>query len=87
MFQRKDDKPNFIERNAGLIGFSAFLPTIVEEGLASLRGLNAAKKTLGKAVNLAPLKRNYFFAWLTYVIAGVGLGVAAKQALLENRRT
>ena len=87
MFQRKDDKPNFIELNAGLIGFSAFLPTIVEEGLASLRGLNAAKKTLGKAVNLAPLKRNYFFAWLTYVIAGVGLGVAAKQALLENRRT
>lgn len=85
MFQRKDDKPNFIERNAGVIGFSAFLPTILEEGLASLRGLKAAKKTLGKAVNLAPLKRNYFFAWLTYVIAGVGLGVAAKQALLENR--
>lgn len=87
LFQRKDNKPNFIERHAGLIGFSAFLPTIVEEGLASLRGLKAAKQTLGKAAKLGPLRRNYFFAWLTYVIAGVGLGVAAKLALLENRRT
>ena len=84
-FKREDNKPNFIERNAGLIGFSAFLPTIIEEGLASLRGLKAAKGTLGKTVNLAPLKRNYFFAWLTYVIAGLGLGVAAKQSFIENK--
>lgn len=82
---REDNKKNFIERNAGLIGFASFLPTIVEEGLASIRGVKAAKQTLGKAVNLAPLKRNYFFAWLTYVIAGIGLGVAAKQSLLSNK--
>ena len=81
----KDNKKNFIERNAGLIGFASFLPTIVEEGLASIRGVKAAKETLGKAVNLAPLKRNYFFAWLTYLIAGIGLGVAAKQSLLSNK--
>ena len=82
---REDNKKNFLERNAGLIGFASFLPTIVEEGLASIRGVKAAKQTLGKAVNLAPLKRNYFFAWLTYVIAGIGLGVAAKQSLLSNK--
>lgn len=82
---REDNKKNFIERNAGLIGFASFLPTIVEEGLASIKGVKAAKQTLGKAVNLAPLKRNYFFAWLTYVIAGIGLGVAAKQSLLSNK--
>ena len=84
IFARKDDKPNFIERNAGLIGFASFLPTIAEEGIASLRGLKYAKKL--KGVNLSPLKRNYFFAWMTYVIAGLGLGVAAKQALLSNKK-
>lgn len=85
LFERKDNKKNFVERNAGIIGFSAFLPTIIEEGLASIRGVRAARKTLGKAANLAPLKRNYFFAWLTYLIAGAGLGIAAKQTMLDNR--
>lgn len=82
---REDNKKNFIEKNAGVIGFASFLPTIIEEGLASIRGVKAAKETLGKAVKLGPLKRNYFFAWLTYVIAGIGLGVAAKQSLLSNK--
>lgn len=84
LFKRKDNKPNFVERNAGIIGFASFLPTIIEEGMASFRGLKYAKKL--KGVNLAPLKRNYFFAWMTYVIAGLGLGVAAKQALLSNKK-
>ena len=86
LFRRDDNKPNFVEKNAGIIGFAAFLPTIAEEGLASIRGVKAARNTLGKSVNLSPLKRNYFFAWLTYVIAGIGLGVAAKQSMLENKR-
>ena len=86
LFKRKDEKPNFIERNAGIIGFASFLPTIAEEGLASIRGVKAARKTLGKAVNLNPLRSNYLFAWMTYVIAGLGLGVAAKQAIIENKK-
>ena len=86
LFKRDDNKPNFIERNAGYIGFAAYLPTIIEEGLASLRGVKAAKETLGKTVNLRPLKRNYFFAWMTYLIAGIGLGVAAKQSMIETKR-
>lgn len=81
-----DNKPNFVEKHAGLIGFTAFLPTIIEEGLASIRGVKSAKNVLGKTANLAPLKRNYFFAWLTYVIAGIGLGVAAKQAILSDKK-
>ena len=84
--KQDDNKPSFIERNAGKIGFAAFLPTIIEEGLASIRGVKAAKTTLGNTVNLKPLKRNYFFAWLTYLIAGIGLGVAAKQSVIENKR-
>lgn len=85
LFGNKDDKPDFIERNAGKIGFLAFLPTIIEEGIASLRGLKYAKKL--KGVNLSTLKRNYFFAWMTYVIAGLGLAVGAKQALLESKKS
>ena len=77
-------KSDFIKNNAGIIGFLSFLPTILEEGLASLRGIKAAKKVLGKAANLAPLKRNYFTAWLTYLIAGLGVGVASKMAVLSG---
>lgn len=86
----KDGKPNFIERNAGLLGFSAFLPTIIEEGKASLRGISQAKKTLANEikagkVNLNVLKRNYLTAWLTYVLAGIGLGIATKYSVVENK--
>lgn len=86
LLKKDSNTSNFIEENAGKIGFAAFLPTIIEEGLASIRGLKAAKATLGKSVNLNPLKRNYFFAWLTYLIAGIGLGIAAKQSIIENKR-
>lgn len=86
----ENGKPNFVERNAGLLGFSAFLPTIIEEGKASLRGIEQAKKTLAKEiksgkVNLGALKRNYLTAWLTYVLAGIGLGVATKYSIVENK--
>lgn len=81
----KDGKPNFVERNAGLIGFGAFLPTIIEEGIASLRGIKQSAKTLGKSVKLGALKRNYAFAWATYLLAGIGLGVGTKYAIVEDK--
>ena len=87
----KDGKPNFIERNAGILGFIAFLPTIIEEGMASLKGIVAAKKLSKKftneVFNLGILKRNYLLALGTYVLAGIGLGVASKQTILENSNT
>lgn len=85
---KKAGEETFIEKHAGKIGFCAFLPTIIEEGLASWRGISAAEKIKKSVSNmdLKPLKRNYAFAWLTYVIAGLGLGVAAKQSILENKR-
>lgn len=84
-FKNSGAHSDFIEKNAGVIGFLSFLPTIIEEGLASLRGVNAAKKVLGKTVSLKALKRNYFTAWLTYLIAGVGIGVASKLTVLEGK--
>lgn len=87
MIPKKQGEETFIEKHAGKIGFCAFLPTILEEGLASLRGIKAAN-TIKKSINmnLKPLKRNYTFAWLTYVISGLGLGIAAKQSILENKQ-
>ena len=86
--KREDGQKNFIERNAFGLGFAAFLPTIIEEGTASLKGINAIKKVpqgvLKGAVNKNVLKRNYLLALATYVIAGLGLGVASKQTIIEN---
>ncbi len=83
--RRKDGEESFIERHAGKIGFAAFLPTIIEEGAASWRGIQAAKKTLGKNAKLGHLKKNYFFAWMTYVLAGIGVGVASKMAITDAK--
>lgn len=86
VFGRKNDgEKTFIERHAGKLGFMAYLPTIVEEGLASLRGINAAKKVLGNSANLNLLKKNYAIALGTYILAGIGLGVASKQAIVESK--
>ena len=85
LFSNKNDgKKSFIERNAGVLGFAAFLPTIVEEGLASFRGIKAAKKVLNNPAGLKILKKNYLLALSTYILAGIGLGVASKQAVLED---
>lgn len=78
------EKQNFIQRNAGILGFAAFLPTIIEEGMASFRGIKSAKNVLGKKVNLTPLRCNYALALGTYILAGIGLGIASKQTILES---
>ena len=84
----QDGDKNFIERNAGVLGFAAFLPTIIEEGAASLKGINAVKHVprnlFEGALNTNILKRNYLCALATYILAGVGLGVASKQTIIEN---
>ena len=82
--ERRDGKQNFIERNAGKIGFLAMLPTIIEEGAASVNGIKAAEKRFGKTVKLGALKRNYFFAWMTYLLGGLGVAVATKMAVTRE---
>ena len=84
--QSNDGKKNFIEKNAGVLGFCAFLPTIIEEGLASFRGIKAAKKTLKNPAGLKILKKNYLVALGTYILAGIGLGVATKQTMILSNQ-
>lgn len=82
IFKRNEETgKTFLERNAFSIGFLAFLPTIIEEALASYRGINAAKEFLGKSVSTTPLKKAYLLALGTYVLSGIGLGIAAKESL------
>lgn len=83
---KEKGKKTFLEKYAGLIGFGAFLPTIIEEGIASVRGVNAAKKiqqTVDKTIKLKPLKRNYFFAWMTYLIAGLVFGTGVHLNMMD----
>ncbi len=85
---KEKGKKTFLEKYAGLIGFGAFLPTIIEEGIASVRGVKAAKKiqkTVDKTIKLAPLKRNYFFAWMTYLIAGLIFGTGVHLNMMDFR--
>lgn len=84
--QSNDGKKNFVERNAGVLGFCAFLPTIIEEGLASFRGIKAAKKTLKNPAGLKILKKNYLAALGTYILAGIGLGIASKQTMILSNK-
>lgn len=76
---------SFIEKNAGKLGFCAFLPTIIEEGIASFRGIKAAKAKLGNIPALNILKKNYALALSTYILSGVAVGIAAKQTIVENK--
>lgn len=81
---KNNSQKTFIERNAGVLGFAAFLPTIIEEALASFRGIKAAKQVLKNPPKLNILRKNYVIALCTYIVAGLGLGIASKQAVLED---
>lgn len=81
---KQDGQKTFIEKNAGILGFCAYIPTLIEEGIASLRGINAAKKVLNNPKSLNILKKNYALAWMTYLLGAVALGVASKQAVVED---
>lgn len=81
---KKDGKPSFFKKYGGLLGFAAFLPTIIEEAMASGRGIKTAKEALGKSPALKTLKKNYAFALATYIISGILLGVSTKMSIKER---
>ena len=81
---KKDGRPSFVKKYGGLLGFAAFLPTIIEEALASYRGIKAAKGAIGKSPALNILKKNYGLALATYIISGIMLGVSTKMVQEER---
>ncbi|MBQ3311956.1 hypothetical protein IJG72_07760 [bacterium] len=99
-----DEKPQgtfdkittFIKDNAGKLSFATFLPTLIEEGMASIRGNKFAKELLSP--NLAKkYKTSMGWAWLTYLLSATfaSLGVfaatkvkdiiAKKEVVSENK--
>lgn len=73
-------KKNFFKDNIGLITFGLMLPTLAEEGLASINGAAMAKKVLNpkdiKKLNITNAK-----IWSTYAVAAVLMSLFAQFAV------
>jgi hypothetical protein len=65
-----DKTTTFIKNNVGKLTFAALIPTLAEEGIASIRGSHLAKKVLSPEV-LKKLNKSYFLAWTTYLLASL----------------
>lgn len=82
---------DFISNNAGKLTLASYLPLLVEEGSASIRGVKAASKYLPKNA-IKNLKTNYMKAWGSYaatasiVSAGVALGTAVSNKIREGKK-
>ena len=73
---------DFVQDNCGKIAFAAMLPTVIEESMASYKGIQAAKKAGLSKPLIQNLKKFYGKALLSYggyaVIAGVATYAASK---------
>ena len=76
-----DKTTTFIKNNAGKLAFAALIPTLAEEGLASIRGGQIAKKVLDPKL-LKKVNKNNFLAWTTYftgaLLTSVSIALAVK---------
>lgn len=72
---------DFVKDNAVALTAACWAPTVIEEGLASIRGAKMAKPFLSpeklKAVNIANIK-----AWSTYAISA---GIAVAGVYIANK--
>ena len=76
-----DKTTTFVKENAGKLTFASFLPMLIEEGMASIKGNKLAAKYLNPQLAAKVAKTNKI-AYLTYlsgaVLAGAGIYVATK---------
>ena len=70
-----DKVTTFIKDNCGKLAFVSMVPLLMEEGLASMKGLKLANGLLS-AENLKTVKSLNIKAWLTYAAMAVGVGAA-----------
>lgn len=71
---------NFIKNNCGLIMFTCMVPTLLEEGLASIKGAKLAKPELSKNM-YEKLCKSYTRAWGTYATAAAAIGICGAFAV------
>ena len=79
--EAEQTKKNFLKDNIGLLTFGCLLPTVAEEGLASINGAKLVKKYLTpqelKKLNVTNAK-----AWSTYLIGAALLSAFAQFAVI-----
>ncbi len=76
-----DKMTTFIKNNAGKLTFAALIPTLAEEGLASIRGAQIAKKVLDPKL-LKKVNKYNFLAWTTYIASALVAAAAVKTAIM-----
>lgn len=83
-----DKTTTFVKENAGKLTFAAFLPLLIEEGIASVKGNNFAKKLLSPDLFKKVAKTNAA-GFSTYVVLamltslGIFAGVKVKDDLYK----
>ena len=85
-----DSATTFIKNNAGKLTFLTFLPTLLEEGLATIKGNKIAKEMLSSELAKKVAKNNaiaYTSYLLLSILSGLGiyLGVKVKDAIAKPK--
>lgn len=77
---------DYVKDNCGKIAFACMLPTVVEEGMASYKGLKLAKKTGLAEPLIKNMKKLYKKALLTYIghATATGLAVGAASMIMDK---
>ena len=76
-----DKTTTFIKNNCGKLVFAAMLPTIAEEGLASLNGAKLAKKVLDSNM-LKKVNKTNAIAWGSYISLATVMGLGARLGVM-----
>lgn len=80
--EKKKGVRQFIKNNVGIIAAASYLPTVIEEGLASLKGQKLAKDALKSAPDLLKKVRLSNLAGFgSYVAMAVATGLVAELAV------
>jgi len=85
-----DKVTTFVKENAGKLTFAAFIPTLLEEGLATIKGNGYAKKLLDPSIAKKVAKCNglgfiSYLAMATFAGLGVFAGVKVKDAIAKSK--
>ena len=85
-----DKATTFVKNNAGKLTFATFIPMLAEEGLATIKGNNIAKKLLSPELAKKVAKSNAL-GFSTYLMLatlsslGIYLGVKVKDAIAHKK--
>ena len=80
------DGMDFIKDNCGKIAFLGWLPTVLEEGMASYKGVKLARKTGLSEPLIKNMKKLYAKALMTYAgrATATGLAVGAASMIMDK---